>query len=67
MDILKESSVQKDKFRIAANKLLNNCFVLKKKEDTRNDYIFIVQNKDLFKEYFELLGYNIEINEMESL
>jgi hypothetical protein len=64
MDILKESSVQKDKFRIAANKLLNNCFVLKKKEDTRNDYIFIVQNKDLFKEYFELLGYNIEINEM---
>lgn len=64
MDILKESSVQKDKFRIAANKLLNNCFILKKKEDTRNDYIFIVQNKDLFKEYFELLGYNIEINEM---
>ena len=64
MDILKESSVQKDKFRIAANKLLNNCFILKKKDDTRNDYIFIVQNKDLFKEYFELLGYNIEINEM---
>ena len=56
MDILKESSVQKDKFRIAANKLLNNCFILKKKDDTRNDYIFIVQNKDLFKEYFELLG-----------
>lgn len=64
MEILKESSVQKDKFKIAANKLLNNCFVLKKKDDTRNDYIFIVQNKDLFIEYFELLGYTIEINEM---
>lgn len=64
MDIIKESSVQKDKFRKAANKLLNNCFVLKKKDDTRNDYIFIVQNKPLFKEYFELLGYDIEINEM---
>lgn len=64
MDILKESSVQKDKFRIAANKLLNNCFILKKKDDTRTDYIFIVQNKDLFIEYFDLLGYTIEINEM---
>lgn len=64
MEILKESSVQKDKFKIAANKLLNNCFILKKKDDTRNDYIFIVQNKDLFIEYFELLGYTIEINEM---
>lgn len=64
MEILKESSVQKDKFKIAANKLLNNCFILKKKDDTRNDYIFIVQNKELFIEYFELLGYTIEINEM---
>lgn len=64
MDIQNESTVQKEKFRVAANKLLNNCFVLKKKEDTRNSYIFIVQNKDLFIEYFDLLGYSIEINEM---
>lgn len=64
MEILKESTVQKDKFRIAANKLLNNCFILKKKEETRNDYIFIVQNKDLFIEYFDLIGYSIEINDM---
>lgn len=64
MDILNESTIQKEKFRIAANKLLNNCFILKKKEDTRNDYIFIVQNKDFFIEYFDLLGYSIEINEM---
>ena len=67
MEILKESSVQKDKFKIAANKLLNNCFILKKKDDTRNDYIFIVQNKELFIEYFELLGYTIEINEMHGV
>ncbi len=64
MDILNESTAQKDKFRAAANKLLNNCFILKKKEDTKNDYIFIVQNKSLFIEYFDLLGYSIEINEM---
>lgn len=67
MEILKESVIQKEKFRTAANKLLNHCFILKKKEDTRNDYIFIVQNKDLFIEYFDLLGYKIEINEMQGV
>jgi len=67
MDILKESSIQKEKFRGTANKLLNNCFIIKKKEDTRNDYIFIIQNKNLFIEYFDLLDYKIEINEMQGV
>lgn len=67
MEILKESLVQKEKFRTAANKLLNNCFIIKKREDTRNDYIFIVQNKDLFIEYFDLLGYTLEINDMQGV
>ena len=67
MDILKESVTQKEKFRIAANKLLNNCFIIKKKEDTRNDYIFIVQNKSLFVEYFDLLGYKLEINDLQGV
>ena len=67
MEILKESVTQKEKFRVAANKLLNNCFIIKKKEDTRNDYIFIIQNKDLFIEYFDLLGYKIEINDMQGV
>jgi len=67
MEIFKESLTQKEKFKTAANKLLNNCFIIKKKEDTRNDYIFIVQNKDLFIEYFDLLGYKIEINEMQGV
>jgi len=67
MEILKESLIQKEKFRIVANKLLNNCFIIKKKEDTRNDYIFFIQNKDLFNEYFDLLGYRLEINEMQGV
>ncbi|MDD4169219.1 MAG: DUF4194 domain-containing protein [Desulfotomaculaceae bacterium] len=67
MEIFKESQVQKEKFRAAANKLLNSCFVVKKKEDTRNDYIFIIQNKELFVEYFDLLGYKIEINENQGV
>ena len=67
MDILKESVTQKEKFRVAANKLLNNCFIIKKKEDTRNDYIFIIQNRNLFIEYFDLLGYKLEINDMQGV
>ncbi len=67
MDILNESTIQKDKFRNAANKLLNNCFIIKKKENTRNDYIFIVQNKELFYEYFDLLGYKLDINEIHGV
>jgi len=67
MEILKESLIQKEKFKTAANKLLNNCFIIKKKEDTRNDYIFIIQNKDLFNEYFDLLGYRLEINDMQGV
>lgn len=67
MEVFKESQVQKDKFRVAANKLLNSCFVIKKKEDTRNDYIFILQNKELFVEYFDLLGYKIEINDNQGV
>lgn len=59
--------MQKEKFRVAANKLLNNCFIIKKKEDTRNDYIFIIQNKGLFIEYFDLLGYKIEINDIQGV
>lgn len=67
MKITGESTVQKEKFRKAANMLLNNCFVLKKKEDTRNEYIFITQNKEEFKEYFDLLGYKLDINEMQGV
>lgn len=62
-EILRESTAQKDKFRIAANKLLNQCFLLKKKEDTKKDYIFVKQNKEMFQNYFDLLGYEVKINE----
>ena len=67
MDIFKESVTQKEKFRVAANKLLNNCFIIKKIAETRNDYIFIVQNKELFVEYFDLLGYQLEINDAQGV
>lgn len=62
-EILNESVAQKDKFRIAANKLLNYCFLLRKREDTKKDYMFVKQNLEMFYTYFELLGYDLKINE----
>lgn len=67
MEIFNESLVQKEKFRVAANKLLNNCFIVKRIEKTRKDYMFIVENKELFIEYFDLLDYKIEINEIQGV
>lgn len=61
--IFNESISQKEKFRIAANKLLNECFLLKKKEDTKKEFAFVKGNPEMFMEYFDLLGYDIKINE----
>lgn len=56
-------SVSKDKFRQNANKLLNECFMLKECADTKNSYYFILKEKEIFSEYFDLLGYELIINE----
>ncbi len=67
MDIFLESVTQKEKFRSAANKLLNQCFLLKKLESTRTDYVFAVQHRAYFAQYFELLGYELQFNEQQGV
>ena len=49
---LMESAAQKDRFRVAANKLLNQCFLLRKREDTKKEYVFVRQNRELFFPFF---------------
>ncbi len=56
-------NVSREKFRINANKLLNECFILKESPDTKNCYYFVLKEKDLFKAYFDLLGYEVVLNE----
>ena len=62
-EILNESVATKEKFRVAANKLLNQCFLLRKKEDTKKDYVFVREYRELFTQYFDLLGYELRVNE----
>lgn len=63
LELIGASSSQKEKFSKAANNLLNHCFILKKKDDTRQDYIYIKDNKEEFALVFDLLGYDIRIDE----
>ncbi len=60
---IKESNTQRDKFRTAANKLLNQCFLLRRKEDTKKEYTYIRENREMYRELFDLLGYELKINE----
>ena len=63
LELIGNSNFQKEKFAKAANNLLNHCFILKKKEDTRQDYIYIKDNKEQFALVFDLLGYDLRIDE----
>ena len=63
LELIGNSNSQKEKFSKAANNLLNHCFILKKKEDTRQDYIYIKDNKEQFVLVFDLLGYDLRIDE----
>lgn len=63
MEIVNIGNVSKDKFRVYANKLLNECFILKSCEDTKQCYYFILRERELFSAYFEYLGYEVVINE----
>jgi len=60
-DIL--GNVPKDRFRSTINKLLNECFILKKVSDTSFDYNFITKNVETFETVLDLLGYDLIIRE----
>ena len=61
IDVLE--NVPKDKFRATANKLLNECFILKKNKYTISDYNFILNYRDYFISLFDVLGYELVIQE----
>ena len=58
-------SVSKDKFRQYANKLLNECFILKECTDTKNCYYFILipQNSKRFSDSEESTNPAVRVTE----
>ena len=61
IDVLE--NIPKDKFKATANKLLNECFILKKNKDTISDYNFILNYRDYYISLFDVLGYELLIQE----
>ena len=56
-------NISKEKFRNAANKLLVECFLLKKNKDTTAEYHFILNNREMVAAFFDLLGYELIVSE----
>lgn len=56
------SSRDKEEFKRISNKLLSFCLICKQKEDTKKDYYFVENHKDAINEYFEPLGFELEVN-----
>ena len=61
IDVLE--NVPKDKFKATANKLLIECFIIKKNKDTVSEYNFILNYRDYFVSLFDVLGYELVIQE----
>lgn len=59
----KLNTSHKEQFRRVTNKLFSNCFMTKHKEDDRKDYYFIDNNRNLFRDYFQLSGWELDIDD----
>lgn len=56
------SQTQKNMFQDIANRLLANTFLARDKENNKNDYYFLINYKDTFDEFFQILGYELKID-----
>ena len=64
MELL-EGLLQKDKdeFKRICNRLLSSCFLCKRNQNSRSDYYFVLKYRDKFRDYLDVLGFRLEINE----
>ena len=52
-----------DEFKRIMNRLMSSDFILRKKDQTRSDYYFILRHRDVFDNYLGVLGYQLDVNE----
>lgn len=53
---------QKQQFKDTANKLLAYTFLSRDKKDNKEAYYFLMSYKEIFDEFFSILGYEIELD-----
>lgn len=61
------SEADKERFKHAANKLLNSCFIVKNNEALKTHYTFISQKYNEFTEFFGYLGYELFKNDLNGV
>lgn len=57
------TNVQKATFKDIANKLLASTFLARDKKDNKNNYYFVVSYKEVFDEFFAILGYEVKLDQ----
>ncbi len=63
LDALEKMSVtQQGQFKDAANKLLASTFLSRDKRDNKESFYFVMSYKEVFDEFFRILGYEIELD-----
>lgn len=55
--------VQKATFKDIANKLLASTFLARDKKDNKDNYYFVVSYKEVFDEFFAILGYEVKLDQ----
>ncbi len=63
LDTLEKMTVtQQTQFKDTANKLLAYTFLSRDKKDNKEAYYFLMSYKEVFDEFFKILGYEIELD-----
>ena len=57
------TNVQKATFKDIANKLLVSTFLARDKKDNKDNYYFVVSYKEVFDEFFAILGYEVKLDQ----
>lgn len=57
------TNVQKGTFKDIANKLLASTFLARDKKDNKDNYYFVVSYKEVFDEFFAILGYEVKLDQ----
>ena len=65
MNLFDNNETKNRRFAEVANKLLNNCFLIKSRE--RDDYLFVLTNRKTFDDYFETIGFKLCVYESNNV
>ena len=57
------TNVQKATFKDIANKLLASTFLARDKKDNKDNNYFVVSYKEVFDEFFAILGYEVKLDQ----